>query len=164
MRGGPDNSSKRLKREELGVVWGEETTGVAERQEDFLFGQLTGVETKLKQSTIKPITGVEWFCRQVLKEVTGKVVDICLEMEGVASWEEWEPEKSTMAWSSKEERKLWAILDELDKMEHKAEKIKLKKEKAKVARARAKMGAGRGQPSILESLMSKSSNSKPAKM
>ena len=70
---------------------------------------------------------------------------------------------SGRSWSSKEERKLWAILDELDKVEHKAEKLKQKKEKAKVVRARAKMGAGRGQPSILELLGSKSSKTGPVK-
>ena len=82
----------------------------------------------------------------------------------VLSSEEGEPEESAMVWSSKEERKLWAVLDELDKVEHKAEKIKLKKEKAKVARARAKMKVGRGQPSILELLSSKSVKTGPTKM
>ena len=83
-KGGADTSSKRIKRDESGVVWGKETTGVVKRQEHFLFEQLTEVKANLKQSTIKPITGVEWFCRQILKEVTGKVVDICQELEGVA--------------------------------------------------------------------------------
>ena len=81
-------------------MWGEDSTGVAERQEKFLYEQVPEVRAKLKQSIIKPITGLEWFCRQILKEVTGRVVDISLELEGVAvkrrsygqskmSWIEW---------------------------------------------------------------------------
>ena len=67
--------------EEAGVVWGEDSTGVAERQENFLYEPVSEVRTKLKQSIIKPVTGLEWFCRQILKEVTGRVVDINLEMD-----------------------------------------------------------------------------------
>ena len=86
-RGGPDAPSKKIKREEDGVVWGEESSGVEGRLEDFLYDQRPEVRTNLKQSTLTPITGVEWFCRQILKQVTGRVVEMSLELEGVAEWE-----------------------------------------------------------------------------
>ena len=131
---------------------------------DFLYEPVTGVEIKLKQSILKPITGVEWFVRTILKEITGGVVDLSLELDGVAEWEEWEPAQSkSRNWSSKEERRLWAVLDELDKADHKAMMLKQKKEKAQVARARAKMGVGKEQPSILESIQARSSKTMPAK-
>ena len=161
-RGGVDASSKRIKREEGGVVWGEDTSGVGERLDNFLYEPVTSLGMRMKQSTLKPVTGLEWFCRQILREVTGRVVELSQDLEGVAEWEEWEPEHSVRARSSKEERKLWYILEELDKADYKAEKLKMKKEKAKVAKARAKMGVGRKQPSILESFGAKSSKYKPS--
>ena len=130
---------------------------MGERLDNFLYEPVTSLGMRMKQSTLKPVTGLEWFCRQILREVTGRVVELSQDLEGVAEWEEWEPEHSVRARSSKEERKLWYILEELDKADYKAEKLKMKKEKAKVAKARAKMGVGRKQPSILESFGAKSS-------
>ena len=156
-----DASSKRIKREEEGVVWGEDTSGVGERLEKFLYEPVTNQEGRVKQSKLKPVTGLEWFCRQILREVTGRVVELSQNLEGVAEWGEWEPEQGITARSSKEERKLWSILEELDKADYKAEKLKMKKEKAKVAKARAKMGVGKMQPSILESFRATSSKYKP---
>ena len=50
--------------------------------------------------------------------------------------------------SSKEERYLWAILNELDKEEYKNEERIQAKEQGVVASARKKMGAGKNQPSM----------------
>ena len=96
----------------------------------------------MRQSRLEPITGVEWFCRQILREVTGRVVEWSQRHEGVTEWEEWEPEGVEPVQSSAEEKRLWSILDELDRVESKANKIRLKKEVARVAKARAKMGSG----------------------
>jgi hypothetical protein len=163
-RGESGVAAKRLKREEAGVVWGEDTTGgVGDRQSEFLFEKVTGVDNTLRQSKLKPVTGVEWFCRQILREVTGTVVEIGLDREGVAEWEEWEEEPIHRQWSSKEERSLWKILEELDKADHRAAKLKEKKEKAKVVRARIKMGAGSKQPSIMELLGGRDASKKPVR-
>ena len=156
-----DASSKRIKREEEGVIWGEETSGVGDRLEKFLYEPTTNQVSGVKQSKLKPVTGLEWFCRQILREVTGRVVELSQNLEGVAEWEEWEPRQSTSARSSQEERKLWAVLEELDKAEYKADRLKMKKEKARVAKARAKMGASKMQPSILESFRATESKYKP---
>ena len=105
-----DESSKRIKREEEGVVWGEETSGVGDRLEKFLYEPITNREIGVKQSKLKPVTGLEWFCRQILREVTGRVVELSKNLEGVVEWGEWEPNQSITARSSQEERKLWSIL------------------------------------------------------
>ena len=156
-----DAVSKRIKREEGGVVWGEDTSGVGERLDNFLYEPVTSLGMRMKQSTLKPVTGLEWFCRQILREVTGRVVELSQNLEGVAEWEEWEPRQSISARSSQEEKKLWAVLKELDKADYKADRLKMKKKKAKVAKARAKMGVGKMQPSILESFRGTSSKYKP---
>ena len=41
------------------------------------------------QSKIAPLRGVEWFCRQILREVTRDVIEQAEMYEGVAEWEDW---------------------------------------------------------------------------
>ena len=113
----------------------------------------------MRQSILQPVTGVEWFCRQILREVTGQVVERSQQLEGCGEWEEWEPEPPIPIRSSAEERKLWTVLDEIDRMDAKAAKSKLKKEAGRVVKARAKMGAGRGQPGIRDMMNGKASKS-----
>ena len=72
-------------------MWGEDPSGVAERLDQFLHEPVTNVGTKLKQTTLKPMSGVEWFCWQIVREVTGRAADLGQTLEGVAEWEEWEP-------------------------------------------------------------------------
>ena len=64
-----------------------------------------------------PISGVEWFCRQILREVTSTVVEHAGLCEGVSEWEEWEAEGVEPIRNSSYEKELWKILDELDKLE-----------------------------------------------
>ena len=47
-RGESNTSSKRIKRDDGGVAWGETTSRVVDRQTDFLYEPVTGVEMKLK--------------------------------------------------------------------------------------------------------------------
>ena len=74
-------------------MWGEDVSGKHGRKENFLYTPVTGGGiNNVRQSRLEPITGVEWFCRQILREVTGRVVEWSQMHEGVKEWEEWEPE------------------------------------------------------------------------
>ena len=113
---------------------------------------VAGGSSCLRQSTLAPIRGVEWFCRLIVKEVVSTVVEQADLWEGVAEWEEWETEGNMPIRSRSDEKELWKILDELDKLEAKTIKAKKMKEASKVARARSKMGAGKDQVGIKEML------------
>ena len=74
---------------------------------------MSSKEDSLKESKLVPISGLEWFCRIILKSVANEAVELAELCAGVASWEEWEPELLEMR-SSKEEAELWKTLEELD--------------------------------------------------
>ena len=98
--------------------------------------------SQLKQGKLLTISGLAWTCRQLLKEVADKAVEWSDLTEGVAEWEEWREEsvEDTCLRSRRnpsEERKLWKILDELDKEQVKAAELKAKKDAKKVCQARA---------------------------
>ena len=58
-RGVPSTSAKRIKREEEGVVWGEDVSGKHGRKENFLYTPVTGGGiNNVRQSRLEPITGV----------------------------------------------------------------------------------------------------------
>ena len=60
--------------------------------------------------------------REILKECSNKAVDQSELLRGAKAWEEWQDEGSTAgsrSRSKKEEKYLWARLDELDKEQHK---------------------------------------------
>ena len=156
-KGDSSRPGKRLKREEDGVAWGESVSRKDENRDKFLYTPIVaGESSKLRQSKLAPISGVEWFCRQILRDVTSTVVEQAGLCEGVAEWEEWEAEGVESIRSSRYEKELWKILDELDKLEAKTTKAKKKKEAAKVAKARASMGVGSKQLGIKEIFARKS--------
>ena len=126
---------------------------MGEEREAFLYTPAVAVsrEGSLRQTKLEPMRGVEWFCTQILREVTNEVVEQAGLLEGVAEWEEWEA-KDVQPRGDREERELWRMLDELDKLEARVCKAKKKKEAAKVTKARAKMGVSSNQRSIKEIL------------
>ena len=69
--------------------------------------------------------------REILKECSHMAVDQAELLRGAEAWEEWQEEGSTavsMSMSKKEEKYLWARLDELDKEQHKInQKLQAKK-------------------------------------
>ena len=72
--------------EEEGVAWGEDVSGVGEEREAFLYTPVVAVskDGNLKQTQLEPMRGVEWFCTQILREVTNEVVEQASLLEGVA--------------------------------------------------------------------------------
>ena len=66
-----------------------------------------------KDKDIKaPLRGVEWFCRQILREVTTTVVERAKMSEGVGEWKDWGAEEvQKQVRSSTEEGRLWKILE-----------------------------------------------------
>ena len=100
----------------------------------------------LRQSTLQPLTGIEWLSRKIVEELTKRAAEVgewCLEAQ---AWEDWEP--ATPGRSRKEEMWLWKQLDELDSRQAKLEKRQNIKKSRKVAKARTKMKVGAEQPSI----------------
>ena len=64
------------------------------------------------QSRMKIYSGLEWMCREILKEVANSAVAMGEVMQGVADWEEWSGEEKTFTRrrSEREEKYLWAML------------------------------------------------------
>ena len=121
---------------------------VAEKREQFLYTPVMGEgSSRMVQSKIAPLRGVEWFCRQILREVTSDVIEQAEMYEGVAEWEDWGAEEvQIQVRSSTEEGRLWKILEEIDILDAKNIKAKQKREAMKVAKARSKMGASKEIP------------------
>ena len=80
-------------------------------------------------------------------------------MQGVADWEEWSGEEKTFTRrrSEREEKYLWAMLRVLDKQSAGEERRLKVKQKKVVTKARKRMGAGKDQPSIMDSLQTRAS-------
>ena len=146
-KGESSRPGKKLKREEEGVAWGESVSERGEERDNFLYTPVVAARegSKLKQSKLVPLRGVEWFCMQIIREVTSTVIEQAGLWEGVSEWEEWEDDKVEPVQDTRDEKELWKVLDELDKLEAKTNKAKKKKEAAKVAKARAKMGVSSNQ-------------------
>ena len=156
-------SNKRLKREEEGIVWGEENTENDRARIKFL-GEKRAEKAKSCQSTIKVHSGLEWMMREVLKECAHRAVELVDLTEGADLWEEWESNSSQLpsqgpgtedphqqeGRSRKEERFLWAMLKEIDKEMAREEKKEQAKKARVIATARKKMGADKTQPSVLD--------------
>ena len=146
-------NGKRLKLEnDDGVAWGEEVTQEYTDRNTFLYSN-DPVNAKKRQGQLFTISGVEWLCRQAVLELADKAVEWAGYSEGVAEWEEWEETEDTsrrVGRKREEEKRLWKILDMLDKEEAKNNKMKAQKAAKKVSLARAKMKADSKQPSISE--------------
>ena len=102
-------TSKRMKiDQEVGkLAWGDADTSIQESRKEFLYtGQVQErAEHPLKQSTLQPLTGIEWLSRKIMEELIKRAAEIgewCLEAQ---AWEEWEP--ITPGRSRKEEMWLW---------------------------------------------------------
>ena len=142
--------AKKLKKDDGGCVWGEQASKEDKSREEFLRGTEMP-SAKPRQSEIKVITGVEWLSREIVRECSHRAVEYAELLKGADAWEEWQEAASTeqeCTRPSKEERYLWAILNELDKEEYKSEQRVQAKKQRVVASARKKMGAGKNQPSM----------------
>ena len=163
--------TKRAKREdEEGIVWGEQTSQEDKAREEFLKGAEVPV-AKAGQTELKVFTGVEWMTREILKECSHRAVEWSELVGGLETWEDWneldgveDPQKYTR--TEKEEKYLWARLEELDKEMHKSELRQQAKKQRVITKARKKMGAGKRQPSIhqmIEKMSGKPASQMPAK-
>ena len=125
--------AKRIKTDDGSYQWGEQASQEDAQREDFLRG--SDVPTaKTNQTELKVFSGVEWMSREILKECSHMAVDQAELIRGAEAWEEWQEEGSTAvgrSMSRKEEKYLWARLDELDKEQHKVnQKLQAKKLRA----------------------------------
>ena len=97
------------------VAWGEEATADYKERTTFMYSpQEECPSSSKKQGTIITFSGLEWLCRQMLKEVADKSVELSSYLEGVELWEEWEEEvvnQTSSPRSMKEERRMWRALD-----------------------------------------------------
>ena len=113
---------------EPGVAWGEGVQAEDADKVNFLHNQESSKPAK-NQSRMKIYSGLEWMCREILKEVANSAVAMGEVMQGVADWEEWAGEEKTFTRrrSEREEKYLWAMLRVLDKQsagEEKRSRIK----------------------------------------
>ena len=110
--------SKRAKLEtEEGVVLGEEVASENLDKRNFLFGELARSERKTTgQGKMTVFTGVEWLCRDVLKEVANSAVDNSDWAKVAEGWEEWIEDDEIGKSSEREEKFLWGMMDEADKV------------------------------------------------
>ena len=138
------------------VVWGEGVQAEVAERVNFLHSQ-ESTEPARNQSKMKVYSGLEWMCRELLKEAANSAVAMGELMLGVAGWEEWLGEEQHMGprRSEREEKYLWAMLRVVDKQSAGEEKRLKTKQKKVVAKARKRMGVGKDQPSILDTLKSK---------
>ena len=108
-----------------------------------------------EQGKLNVFTGVEWLCRDVIKEVANSAVDISDWSKVAEEWEEWKEDDERGQISKRSEREekfLWRMLDEADKVLKKEERKEKAKKVKKIQKAREKMASGKSQPSILDKL------------
>ena len=155
-------SKKRIKLDkEPGVQWGEVGSMEENERSQFLYADtIPQVEVPHRQSTFKLLSGQEWMCNGLLKELLSSVVEMVSLVEGPELWEEWgqeqreTEERSMSKRDAREERWLWKMLDECDAQQAKEEKANTKKQNRKIEQARKRMHTGKNQPSIKNILMS----------
>ena len=160
-RGSDNGVAKRIKLDiaEGVAQWGEGPQEQEDNKSTFLYDPPTkkGGVGKMRQPllTLKPIRGAEWLVRKMLTEAADTAVSISELTRGADTWVEWveeEEEEQASRRSDKEERWLWARLDECDREQAKVEKLNNWKKGKKIAKARKKMGVSSSQPSIQESV------------
>ena len=161
---GSNKQAKRVKREEEGVVWGEEATESDRDRLNFLEEKSSQVAGSV-QGKVKVYTGVEWMMRELVRECTHRAVELVNLTEGADQWEEWDSSSSPNCQQDgtedppqqpirtrKEERYLWGMLAELDRELSRQENKEQAKKLRMIAIARKKMGVDKNQPSIFEKL------------
>ena len=143
------------------MPWGEAGSVEEEDRSLFLYADTSPpLDIPSRQSTIKLLSGQEWLCNGLLKELLNSVVEMVSLVEGPELWEEWEKEqrvtgeRSSSKRDAREERWLWKMLDECDAQQAKEEKANTKKQNRKIEQARKRMHTGKNQPSIKHILMS----------
>jgi hypothetical protein len=148
--------AKRAKMDdEDGYIWGESVPARVAARSAFLESSGVAVPgSSAAQTRLKPISGVAWVMRELLREVANSAVTIADMMEGVTEWEEWQGEVAQQCVfpkrTEREEKYLWAMLRILDKESAgQAKRAEVKKKRA-VANARKRMGADTNQPGILD--------------
>ena len=152
-------SKKRIKLDkDAGALWGEAGSEQEEERTQFLYDEtVQPVRAESKQSTIKLLSGQEWMCSTIVKELLSSVVEMMSLVEGPEMWEEWEneqerPKERSMNKGVGYERWLWKMLDDCDATQAREEKANIRRGKRKIEQARKKMHSGRDQPSILSIL------------
>ena len=125
--------------EEMRVAGGEELTEEDKKRADFLpdGSSQKGGNTQTK---LKVFSGLEWMMRELLKEVAHTVIEMSSLTEGAEQWEEWsessqsptpqrrEDPPQLQTRSRREERQLWAILNELEWLRNCTRKSRKNKE------------------------------------
>ena len=91
-KAGEGGSKKRVKLDQdEEVVWGEVGSAEEEERRTFLYSVPTQANiVPAKQMLIKLLSGQEWLCSNILKEILGDAVDMVELVSGVGEWEEWE--------------------------------------------------------------------------
>jgi hypothetical protein len=139
-------AAKRIRVEnEDGQAWGETVPDRVAARSTFLYSSSQRVTEGRNntQTKIKPISGVEWMCREILKELANSAVSLADMSVGVAEWEEWQGEEvhHFPKRTEREEKYLWAMLRITDKdLAREEKKIQAKKDRV-VANARKKDGS-----------------------
>ena len=133
-RGGKKN---RKLEDDNGVAWDEEVTPEYTERTNFLYStESDDSSSQRKPGTIITFSGLEVLCRQVLKGVADRAVELSDFMAGVKLWEEWEEEvidQPSSTRSEKEERRLWIMLEESGREQAKELERKSKKAARKVS-------------------------------
>ena len=72
-------------------MWGEVGTKGEEDRANFLYAETAKPhELPKRQAKIKLLSGQEWLCNSLIKELVGDVVDIMELVAGTEVWEEWD--------------------------------------------------------------------------
>ena len=128
-----------------GQIWGEAVSQPENPSQGFLYGGTASTRRATTQQEIRVISGIEWVCRELLKEVANTAVEVATSTEAAADLEEWNEGRPMRTRSAKEERFLYRMLDQLDR-EQEERRVKLEK---KISKARKQMGVGKEQPSYI---------------
>ena len=77
-----------------GVSWGEVGSAEEEESRRFLYsGPAPPVVVPNRQRTIKLLSGQEWLCSSLLKEILGSAVEMVELVSGVEAWKNWVEEQ-----------------------------------------------------------------------
>ena len=148
-------------------MWGEVGTKGEEDRANFLYAETAQPdELPKRQAKIKLLSGQQWLCNFLIKELVGNVVEMMELVAGTELWEEWDQpqpdEQVENRRTQKEEKWLWKMLDECDIRQAREAKRNIKNQKRKVEKARKRLKAGVDQPSIVDMFSTRQTISTPA--